>query len=204
MNNQERLTLIKSLGIKLTEDIKNSSDVYTQPGSITYLLNGPQISKQSISIKYGKVGELIFINMIKSNDNIELLKCGCHIIDDGKKKDLDLLWADHNLKIIYYREAKGNIEMDTEKIPAMISKINNEIKGYVTNKYPEYSIDIGVLSWSVYSRSILKKGLSHIKKIEGKGIKVDHFSDFLNLVNIDWSEEDFYDYFRKLGVILDN
>ena len=73
--------------------------------------------------------------------------------------------------------------MDTEKIPAMINKINNEIKKYVTNKYPEYLINIGVLNWSVYDRSQLKKGLSHIKN-ESKDIKVEHFSDFLKLVNL--------------------
>ena len=163
------LNKIKIYGLELTKNIKNSDVVYTQPGSLKYLLYGPQISEQSTSIKFGKVGELLFMEMIKYNKDLKLLYCGCHVIDDeGKKKDLDLLWADHKLKVIYYREAKGNIEMDTEKVPAMINKINSEVKKYVTEKYPDYTINIGVLSWSVYDRSNLKKGISHINKIENK------------------------------------
>ena len=169
MDNKVILDKIIKYGINLTKQIKNSDVVYTQPGSLNYLIYGPQISKQSISIKFGKIGELLFMEMIKYNKDLKLLDCGCHVIDDeGNKKDIDLLWANHKLKVIYYREAKGNIEMDTEKIPAMINKINSEIKKYVTEKYPNYTIDIGVLSWSVYNRSILKKGISHINKIENK------------------------------------
>ena len=123
---------------------------------------------------------------------------------DGKKKDLDLFWADHNNKIIYYREAKGNIEMDTEKIPAMISKINEVVVPYVSDKYLGYKINIGVLAWSVYDRKILKKGTSQIKKIENNNIIVDHFSDMLNLMNLTWKEEEFYKYFIKLGLIINN
>ena len=61
--------------------------------------------------------------------------------------------------------------MDTEKIPAMIYKINSVVKKYVTEKYPDYSINIGVLSWSVYNRSILKK-LTQTKKVRSKIIKL--------------------------------
>ena len=41
---------------------------------------------------------------------------------NNKKKDVDLIFKDENNKVIYYREMKGNIELDTEKLPATISK----------------------------------------------------------------------------------
>ena len=75
---------------------------------------------------------------------------------------------------------------------------------YVSDKYLGYKINIGVLAWSVYDRKILKKGTSQIKKIENNNIIVDHFSDMLNLMNLTWKEEEFYKYFIKLGLIINN
>ena len=99
---------------------------HTSPGSITYLMYGAIPSIQSIRIKMGKVGESIVKDVImNSAPHLELLKCGVQCIDDetGKNKDLDLLWKDSEKKMIYYREAKGNMELDTEKLPATIDKI---------------------------------------------------------------------------------
>ena len=60
-------------------------------------------SRQSVSIKFGKLGELLVMEMIKNSEHLELLECGVHCIDEkGKKKDLDLLWANHETKVIYY------------------------------------------------------------------------------------------------------
>lgn len=199
-----RIKHMKDYGILLAKEIRDSQIKYTEPGSLTYLLFGKQVSKQSINIKLGHLGEKLFKRLIHENKNIELLDCGLHCMIDGKKKDLDLFWADHNNKIIYYREAKGNIEMDTEKIPAMISKINKVVMPYVSEKYPGYQINIGVLAWSVYDRKILKKGTSQIKKIENNNINVDHFGDMLKLMNLTWKEEEFYKYFIELGLIINN
>jgi hypothetical protein len=131
-----------------------------------------------------------------------------HILNDKfEKKDIDILWRDTKNKVIYYREAKSNIELDTEKLPAMISKIKDKIVGYIEEKYikkmyPDDTLDIGVINWSVYNREYLKKGISQIKKCETEGIKIDHFEDILRLTQIKWSETDFYDYLKEIGKIL--
>jgi hypothetical protein len=65
--------------------------------------------------------------------------------------------------------------------------------------YSDYSINCGILNWSVYNRKILTAGISNIKKFETKGIKIDHMEDFLNIINIVWVEEDYYQYFREIG-----
>ena len=112
-----------------------------------------------------------------------------------------MIFKDEINKIIYYRELKGNIELDTEKIPATVDKCN-EIKSSLQITYSDYFIDCAVLNWSVYNRSILTSGISNIKTFETGGIKIDHMSDFLRIVNIEWNEEEFYDYFRELGLII--
>jgi len=71
------------------------------------------------------------------------------------KKDIDLIFKDEINKIIYYRELKANIELDSEKLPATISKCK-EIEKYLQEKYNSYKIDSGILNWSVYNRQILK------------------------------------------------
>lgn len=56
------------------------------------------------------------------------------------------------LKIIYYREAKGNIELDSEKLPATIDKMKEIIKTHISPKYPNYKYDVGIFNWSIYNR----------------------------------------------------
>jgi len=183
------------------EIIKNEDITLTQPGSLKYLMFGPQPSEQSLSIKMGKVGEEMIKKIIIETPNLELLRCGVQCIDEvsGKKKDLDLIWVDKNTKTIHYRESKGNIELDSEKLPATIDKIEDIIHKYISPEYPEYTMDIGVFHWSVYNRKPLKKGLSQIKKCENKRIKVEHPEDLFRLLNFDWDEGSYYEFFRKVG-----
>ena len=121
-----------------------------------------------------------------------------------KNKDFDLVWADHEKKIIGYRELKGNIEMDSEKIPATIEKVN-ELMEHLTAKedYKDYTIDSGILNWSIYDRSILTKGKSNIKKCEQSGVKVEHMGDFLKTINFEWEQADYYNYMKELGAMVE-
>ena len=43
-----------------------------------------------------------------------------------------------------------------------------------------------------------------IKKCESCNVKIDHFEDFINLLNYDWNKDDFYSYFRNIGNIINN
>ena len=170
---------------------------YTNPGSISHLLYGKKPSEQSINIKIGKLGEFISKELIKSNPKLELLDCGIRKINN-KQKDVDLIFKDEAHKIIYYFELKGNIQLDTEKLPATINKCK-EIENSLKNQYSEYTIVCRILNWSIYNRKNLTAGISNIKTFE-KQIKIDHMEDFLNIINIVWKEEDYYLYFREIGI----
>ena len=172
----------------------------TRPGSISHLLYGSKPSEQSINIKLGKFGEFLSKELINSASNLKMLQCGVQKIND-KKKDVDLLFKNEVTKTIYYRELKGNIELDTEKLPATIEKCK-EIELSLKTSYSDYSINCGILNWSVYNRKILVAGLSNIKAFENGGIKIDHMEDFLEIIDIIWTEEDYYDYFKKIGDII--
>ena len=172
---------------------------YTKPGSISHLLFGSKPSDQSINIKMGYLGEFLSKELIKSNNDLELLTCGIqHIQNETKKKDIDILFKNNKTQEIYYLELKGNIQLDTEKLPATIDKCK-KIERSLKNTYSEYNVKTGILNWSIYNRQILSDGLSNIKTFENGGITIYHMYDFLQILNIHWKEDDFYIYFRKLG-----
>jgi hypothetical protein len=199
IENDECINEVKKKCILWVKHILEDKITYTKPGSITHLLYGEKPSEQSINIKLGRLGEFMSKELIKTN-NFELLNCGIQKINN-KNKDVDLIFKDEIKKIIYYRELKGNIELDTEKLPATISKCK-EIEKSLKDTYFEYSIDCGILNWSVYNRKILTSGISNIKTFENNGIKINHIEDFLEIINVFWNEEDYYLYFRELGNII--
>ena len=131
------------------------------------------------------------------NDKLELLNCGIQKINNSNI-DIDLIFKDKEKQIIYYRELKANIELDTEKLPATIEKCK-KIEKFLINNYNDYKIDCGILNWSIYNRKILNKGLSNIKKFEDNGIKINHMEDFLKIIEVLWIEEDYYIFFREIG-----
>jgi len=192
-----QLVTVKTQGRAWVDKLLQSEFTRTKPGSITHLLYGAKPSEQSINIKFGRYGEVLAKELIGCNENIELLKCGVQQIND-KNKDVDLIWINKTKKIVYYRELKGNIELDTEKLPATVNKCK-EIEQSLKTTYPDYVINCGVLNWSVYNRGILTAGLSNIKAFENSGIKIDHMQEFLQHIDFEWSEGDFYQYFRELG-----
>lgn len=192
-SNDESIDNIKQLGLNWVKKIMERDITYTKPGSISYLLRGRKASEQSINIKLGRLGEFIAKELIKTKPNLELLVCGVQQINN-KKKDVDLIFRDEVNKIIYYRELKGNIELDTEKLPATIAKCK-EIELSLKTTYEDYKIDCGVLNWSVYNRNILTAGLSNIKTFEDNGVKIDHMLDFLTIIDVVWTEDDYYAYF---------
>ena len=186
--------------------IANQGITMTRPGSIKYLMYGSTPSAQSISIKMGTFGEKMMKLIISNSPHLELLPCGHHCIDEktNKKKDVDLVWKDEEKKIIYYREMKGNVKMDTEKIPATIDKIKN-LKNYLQQKYSDYEIDFGLLAWSTYTRGcLIKNGIAEIKKFEKSGIKVEHMKEMMELLSFEWSEEQYHNFFRIVGQCIDN
>jgi hypothetical protein len=161
VESDECIDEIKLKGINWVEKMLEDELTYTKAGSISYALYGEKPSEQSINIKVGRLGEYLAKELIKSNNKLELLVCGIRKIND-KKKDVDLIFKNEETKTIYYRELKGNIELDTEKLPATINKCK-EIETSLKLSYPDYNINCGILNWSVFNRKILTAGISNIK-----------------------------------------
>jgi hypothetical protein len=152
-------------------------------------------------IKLGYFGEHLCKEIIQKNPKLSLLTCGPQLMDK-KKKDIDLMWVNPEKRTIYVRELKGNIQLDTEKLPATFQKMTDNLLPFVQEKYPGHTIDVGVLNWGVYARNELTEGLNQIKTCEKNGVKVDHWSDFCTLVELECSQEAYYDYMHQMGTLI--
>jgi len=191
--NHESMKAFDTLGKRWIH--ANLLRTYTKPGSLTHLMFGTQPSQHSLSVKLGYFGEYLCKEIIQTNPDLCLLRCGLHQVHH-KKKDIDLWWV--HKETVYVRELKGNMELDTDKLPATLEKMNT-IRHFVKRQYPKYTLDMGILNWSVYRRDELGKGLRQIKACEGQGFKVDHWSDFCILVGMDCSKDAYYAYMREMG-----
>lgn len=187
---------------KKAEEIIDSimeNTTMSQPGGLPYLLFGNQPSTASLYIKIGRNFEKWF-KYIVEDCGMELLPDG--VIKDvigGESKDIDLLFMDTFNKVVYYRELKSNLELDTEKLPATYEKIK-KITEYLRSEYPSYRIDSSLMTWAVFEKSDLpKKYNSKIKKCSDNNVLVSFPSDLFELVGAGIDSTTYWDIFRKLG-----
>ena len=196
----QNLELVKIVGREWIK--RNKCDIeiiLTEPGSISHLLFGPKPIEQSFNNNFERCGIVLAQEMIMINSKVELLECGVQIND----KDIDLIWANHKERIIYVRETKANIDFDSENIDcSTFNKLIEDLLPLIKKKFPEYTMDIGVLCWSVYYRDDLPKELNQLNQIktcEKNIINVDYWYDFCRLVNFEWTKDDYQRYFLELG-----
>lgn len=196
-------TKIYTTGITEAKKINKASTKMTMPGSLKHWLWGSEKSEQSMVIKFGRVFEKMIQEEVRSSTRFKLGTNGVQKITGQKrKKDIDLLFIDDSAKIIYYRELKANIDLDTEKLPATIDKIKL-IEEHLQTKYPSYSIDFGILCMSVYSKSLLENRLAKkVETYENSNVPVDFASDIFTILGINVSSGEYEAFGQELGHIL--
>ena len=187
---------------KANEIIQNiiKSPKRCEPGSLPYLFYGDKISEQSFYIKVGRNFEKWFKFIAEKSEGFELLPDGItkNVLND-ESKDIDFIFINKLNKLIYYLELKSNLELDTEKLPATIDKVNL-IEKYLTKTYPDCKIESGILHWAVYDKNILgKKYLTKIKQAEASGVTVKYPKDLFKILNQTISETDYYSLFNDIA-----
>ena len=136
-------------GIQEAKRISKERAKLTEPGSLKYLFWGPEKSEQSIVIQFGQSLQRMVIHEIENNKDFSMLQSGVQkLVGMKNKKDVDLLFKNNKTNVIYYRELKGNIELDTEKLPATSDKVKLLSK-HLKQTYPNHELDFGVLCLSI-------------------------------------------------------
>jgi hypothetical protein len=173
----------------------------SEPGSLPYALFGSIKSTASLYIKLGRNFEKWFKYVVSKTEGFDLLSDGLTKgIVAGKKKDVDFIFKNESTKTIYYRELKSNTELDTEKLPATIDKIK-KISTYLNDIHPDYTIDCGLLTWSVYSRDMLPTNDARLKSFGEAGIKVTFPTDLFTTLNQSISRDNYSNMLRNIGNI---
>lgn len=191
-------------GIQEAKRISNEKIKLTKPGSLKYLFWGPEPSEQSIVIQFGQSQQRMLIHEVESNEDFSMLPSGVQkLVGMKNKKDVDILFKNNKTNTIYYRELKANIELDTEKLPATSEKVKLLSK-HLKQTYPNHDLDFGVLCLSVYEKNNIeqKKLLNKIKQFENTGVNVSFAKDIFNILSVDITEKEFYEYWRDIGKIL--
>jgi|11_taG_2_1085331.scaffolds.fasta_scaffold07280_3 hypothetical protein len=193
-----------SKGIQEAKRISKEKIKLTEPGSLKHLFWGPEKSEQSIVIQFGQSQQKMLIHEIEKNKDFSMLPSGVQkLVGMKKRKDIDILFKDNNTNIIYYRELKANIELDTEKLPATSEKVRLLSK-HLKQTYPNYDLDFGVLCLSVYEKDNIKqkKLINKVKQFKDSGVDVTFAKDIFNILSVDVTEEEYYEYWRDIGKIL--
>lgn len=187
----KKIMELKDYGNNICYNIKKIK--YVEKGSLNHLFFGNIISIHSLNVKLGFFGEK-FIKKLLELNNIEILEHKLQKINN-EKIDIDLLFKYNN--IIYYFELKSNLNLDSEKIKATICKCK-KIEYFLQKKYPENNIKTGILNWSIYNNIHNSKSKIFIKN----NLNIYYFKNFLDIINFNWEEKDFYNYFLDLGKII--
>jgi hypothetical protein len=108
----------------------------------------------------------------------------CEVLEKpyANKRQLDLLFLNHQSQTINYFEIKTNIDSDAEKLDAVAQKIAEVEKHFKASTYLNYTFQSGILCPTNVSDS----GLTYSKA------KLPIFSlrDFINCLNIGITEQE--------------
>lgn len=188
--------------LKKGEEIIDSimeSNTICEAGGLPYLLFGPQLSSASLYIRIGRNFEKWFKYIAEDCGMILLPDGVIKNVIGGKSKDIDLLFMDDVKKIVYYRELKSNLDLDTEKLPATYEKIK-KITKYLRSEYPSYKIDSSLMAWAVYEEKDLPKRYnSKIKKCNDNNVSVSFPIDLFEILGANIDSDTYWGIFRKLG-----
>jgi len=183
----------------LLESMVANGVTQTSIGSVKWLLWRNQPSKQSTCIKMGRFAEKFFMLFVDRASGFSNMPSGliAGIGKGGKKKDVDFLFKSDIKKKIYYSELKGNIDLDTEKLPATLNKINH-IEKWCKSQYPDYQVEASLFNWAVYD----EEDCPHKSKLQvAKNSKVNVMfpRDLFDLLGVDIERKEYYDIFLRFG-----
>ncbi len=150
---------------------------------------------QSIKIKAGIFVENWINHLVSSEVDIKMIDKYISPTSGGREKEMDLVFKKGN--VIYCREIKTNIELDTEKLSVTAEKIVN-LNSKLTTDYPNYTIDSRVLCPPFYTS--VKKEVSRLDSKDIITLQIESLRDFLFVLNGDSiTKEQHKDIGSKLG-----
>jgi hypothetical protein len=138
---------------------------------------------QSDAIKLGIAIEKIFVDIILTNPQLKNIRKP----NQKGNRETDHLFLNETNKTVYYAEVKGNLQLDTEKKPETIKKIQGIIEKL---KQDKYNVKSFLFAPRYYSTSVIPK-----KFIDSyKGIILIGVNEYLEELGVQYqfANEDVY------------
>lgn len=150
---------------------------------------------QSASIKFGRLFEELLNDCVEKSDEFISITSSVkktYITPTSElthrakgNKDIDILFKKEN--VVYYRECKCNLFLDSEKSKTTASKVL-QVKERLQKLYPDCTIDFAVLSMQWDG-----------KKDYYCGVPLEHVGKFFNRLKFDITKEQYLNVGLLLG-----
>ena len=193
--NKKYLSMSNDIKEKIFNEKKD-----TEYGSLKFLFFESGDITHSQSIKFGKAYEAWFKEII--DDHISPMG-GCLLphgviqdfLEDGKKKDIDLLY-DSGRETIHYLELKSNLSLDSEKLPTTAEKVK-EITKKLQVIYTHKVIESAVLCWGIFDMEEDVKNIkSKVSQFKKYGVDVIYPKQLFDSIGFACTKEEYINYFR--------
>ena len=162
------------------------------PSSLSYLIDRPL--SHSDCIKLGIAIEKVISDIITKYTNYQNIKQK----NAKRKKEKDHLFKDDKNKIIYYAELKGNLNLDTEKLPSTYNKCLKIVED-LKEKFPEYNIKWCLLGFRYLDYNNIP---NTIKKkyeiIKNNLFGINQYLDYLN-INYEFTQDIYKQFLNDIA-----
>lgn len=158
--------------------------------------------EQSESIRQGntieiRLNDLINRSSVVANELANLCNFNSgnyYLLNDKEKKfQIDTLFSID--KTLFYRELKTNPDLDSEKLPKTIEKINS-IKDILEKQNLFKNIDIGIQT--VWFEK--EKDMNFLNKYSKYNMNIYFMNEFLSLLGISCQKEDYYKSWKNIEI----
>jgi hypothetical protein len=157
--------------------INDRTETKVDPHSFNSLISNARALNQSQNIKLGTATENLFRDTVsKHGGGFEPIELG--IVEGQSQKDQ--CFKNDTKKTVAYFEQKNNLNLDTEKRPATISKVK-KVSEELRQKFPDHTVVGGVFA-ARYLSSSEPLAASIIKTYAG--VQVYGVNEFLGVFNI--------------------
>jgi len=182
--------------MKLKEAVKSIKATKKSTGAIKELLFPVVLSLQSVCIKFGNTFQDVFNDVYGSKNDTykkEFLKWSNEKgLDDIKELD----YLENIDGVMYHFEMKCNINLDTEKLPAVENRVK-AVENFFKEKYPDIKIISAIFAVRNPTGDIAKKIVNKIYSVPVFGYK-----EVFSIFGIDITEEEWKETFRQAGDII--
>jgi hypothetical protein len=160
---------------------KNKKDI--PPSCVKSLVAQGHLTQQQC-IKFGLAFQRFCEHLVNESPNFELVYESAPNRDRRTSK-YDIVGRGRKAKNLFHRESKTNLQLDTEKAPAVEERLDSS-RSFLQTKYPNHTVDVGILVPyydADHAEDLLGKPMNKHSTV--KNFPIQYMKDFIEMLGID-------------------